>query len=187
MPWRCSHAHALRVRHQAHDNLYWAAAASPGPSAVAHAPPPRSDFALRPSNRRPPICAGWIVIVIKCWALTFVLSTLDAARYGWPCRVRRASLQLSTLSVEPQIIARWAEYLRRHLQVAREWTKAAIAQHRLLDTQLILTPSSVNDAMYSCMFAARSASIMKLSAIAVVAMVLGGWEEILRLWPSLGF
>mmetsp|Transcript_52985 Transcript_52985/g.118889 ORF Transcript_52985/g.118889 Transcript_52985/m.118889 type:complete len:180 (-) Transcript_52985:119-658(-) len=133
------------------------------------------------------ICAGWIVIVIKCWALTFVLSTLDAARYGWPCRVRRASLQLSTLSVEPQIIARWAEYLRRHLQVAREWTKAAIAQHRLLDTQLILTPSSVNDAMYSCMFAARSASIMKLSAIAVVAMVLGGWEEILRLWPSLGF
>ena len=27
------------------------------------------------------------------------------------------------------------------------------------------------------MFAARSASIMKLSAIAVVAMVLGGWEK----------
>ena len=36
------------------------------------------------------------------------------------------------------MIACWAEYLRRHVQVAHEWTKAAKAQHRLLDAQLVL-------------------------------------------------
>eukprot|EP00966_Prymnesium_polylepis_P222903 5156436-Prymnesium_polylepis.2 len=60
-PLRCSHAHALRVRHQAQDHshiLCWAASACPEPSAAADAPPPQSDSALRPSNPLPPCQCG---------------------------------------------------------------------------------------------------------------------------------